>query len=244
MKKKSKFLSTAAAAALTAAGLLVAPLAPASAAPGQSQSLAWGTTLNVASRATANEGHPNAVDSAAVIAPLRPFGPSPASASATAQALCEGCSAQAATLQVLLSAQDSTIRANNVATAYTTGSAASSAAVSIQIVAATGSHLIAANNRAVAINEYCTGCTATSVAIQFILVGGQISDLSAAARSLVLQIENELSITLADTATQPPGVRKAKAQSSANSAAQRARDVIAADTGAAVQTKVELDTAG
>jgi hypothetical protein len=96
----------------------------------------------------------------------------------------------------------------------------------------------------VAVNEYCTGCTATSAAIQFILVGGQISDLSAAARSLVLQIENELSITLADTSTQPLSLRKAKAQSSANSAAQRARAVIASDTGAAVQTKVDLDTEG
>ncbi|ASN51355.1 hypothetical protein [Sinomonas sp. R1AF57] len=242
MKKKSKFLSAAAAAALTITGLLAVPVASASAAPGQGN--AWGKYLNVTSRAVANPAHKVAVDSAAVWGPLKSSDDSPASATASAQANCSGCSAQATTLQVLSSAQAANIWANNTATAYTTGNWASSTAVSVQVVTATGSNVIIANNRAVSINEGCTGCTATTAALQYIIVGGKSLDLSDQAKAIVQGIEQELSYTFKNDSWRPKTERSARARAAANDAAERARAVIAADTGAAVQTKVDLDTEG
>ncbi|WP_430296178.1 hypothetical protein [Sinomonas sp. B1-1] len=244
MKNKSKFLSTATAAALTAAGLLVVPLAPASAAPGQSQGqgTAWGKYLNVTSRAVANPAHRVALDSAAVWGPLRSSDDSPASATASAQANCSGCSAQATTLQVLSSAQAANIWANNTASAYTTGDWASSAAVSVQVVTATRSNVIMANNRALSVNEGCTGCASTTAALQYIIVGGKAEALSDAARSIVRQIEQQLGFTFQSDSWRPKSERSARARASANDAAERARAVIAADTGASVESRVDVDT--
>ncbi|GAA2200138.1 hypothetical protein [Sinomonas flava] len=237
--KKLKSLSTAAAAALTITGLLAFPVAPASAAPGQGN--AWGKYLNVASRAFANPAHKVAVDSAAVWGPLKSSDDSPASATASAQANCSGCSAQATTLQVLSSAQAANIWANNTATAYTTGNWASSTAVSVQVVTATGSNVIIANNRAVSINEGCTGCTSTTAAFQYIIVGGKAQDLSDTARSIVRQIEQQLSFSFQSDSWRPESERSARAHASANDAAERARAVIAADTGGSVEARINVD---
>ncbi|WP_413250299.1 hypothetical protein [Sinomonas flava] len=237
-----KSLSTAAAAALTVAGLLAFPVTPAVAAPAQDQGKAWGKYLNVTSRAVANPAHKVALDSAAVWGPLRSSEDSPASATASAQANCSGCSAQATTLQVLSSAQAANIWANNTATAYTTGNWGSSTSVSVQIVTATGSNVIIANNRAVSINEGCTGCTSTTAAFQYILVGGKAQDLSDAAKSIVRQIEQQLSYSFQSDSWRPKSERSARAHASANDAAERARAVIAADTGASVESRVDVDT--
>ncbi|WP_369046852.1 hypothetical protein [Sinomonas sp. P10A9] len=146
------------------------------------------------------------------------------------------------TLQVLTSPGVSTLLANNLATAYTTGDWASSAAVSVQIIATADARSIIANNASIAVNEGCTGCSTQTVAIQYILVGGQQRDLSPTARSIVLGIEQALGVSLNAFASAPAGERSARAHSATNDAVERARAVISADTGAAVRANVDVDS--
>lgn len=226
------------AAVTLAASLLAAPAVPASATPGQSQGVAWGRSMHVASRATPTPQRPTTVDAEAVTATLRPHG-GPASASAAAQTACAGCSGTAVTLQVLTSPGVGAIRATNTATAYTTGNGASSTAVSVQVIAAADAQGVIASNSALSVNEGCTGCSASTIAIQYIAVGGQ--ELSPAARELVRQIEDALA---AEINAAPPATRTARAahaRSASNDAAQRAHALIAADTGVAVETRLDLD---
>lgn len=234
-------LVRAVAAGTLAAALWAAPALPASAAAGPPQGIAWGRYMHVASRAIPSPHRPNAVDSAVVVGPLRPNG-GPASASASVENSCAGCSGTAVTLQVLTSPGVSTLTANNLATAYTTGDWASSAAVSVQIIATADARSIIANNSSIAVNEGCTGCNTQTVAIQYILVGRQQRDLSPSARSIVLGIEQALGVDLNAAASAPAATRSARAQSSAHDAVERARAVIAADTGAAVETRLQVDS--
>lgn len=234
-------LLRASAVGLAAAGLLAAQIVPASAAPGNGQGVAWGQYMHVASRAIPNPHRPQASDTDQVWGPLRPNG-GPASASATVQNDCAGCSGTATALQVLTSPGVFTLRADNAANALTTGDYARSTAVSVQVIATAEARNIIANNSATAVNVGCTGCVTNSVAIQFILVGVAQRELSPTARSVVAQIEGALAASLDASTTAPaaPSLRAARARTSTDDAVRQAAAVIAADTGAQVTANVDV----
>lgn len=240
-RSKKTSLLRASAVGLAAAGMLAAQIAPASAAPGSNQGVAWGQYMHVASRAIPTPHNPGAVDTEQVLGPLRPNG-GPASASATVQNDCDECTGSATTLQVLTSPGVFTLRTNNVSTAFTTGNYATSTAISVQVVATSNARNVLANNSATAANVGCTGCVSNSVAIQFVLVGVQQSELSPFARSVVSQIEEALAATLNVNAkaTAAPTLRAARARTSTDDAVRRAAAVIAADTGAQVTANVDV----
>lgn len=233
-------LLRATAASTLAAGLFIAPAIPASAAPATGQGKAWGQYLHAVSRAIPNRRHPNAVDSDAVWGPLQPNG-APATALATVQNSCAGCSGAATTLQVLTTAGDPPITAGNSATAYTTGNWASSSAVSVQVIATANARSINASNQAISVNVGCTGCSSSTVAIQFVLVGVPPRELSATGQYVVTQIEQALARDLTSSPAAPRADRSARAQAKAQDAAARASAVIAADTGAGVETRLAVD---
>ncbi|GAB3281087.1 hypothetical protein GCM10027449_22200 [Sinomonas notoginsengisoli] len=232
-------LRTGAAGALAAA-FLAAPMGPASAAPDQSQGIAWGRSMHVDSHAIPTPKRPTATDSKAVWGTLRANG-GPASASATAHTTCPGCSGTATTLQVLTSDSAPAVQADNVATAFTTADRASSSAVSVQIVETADMQSLMADNRAVSVNLGCTGCVSSSVALQFVIVGVPARELSPTARAIVLQIEQALTVDLTSASSTPKSLHTAHARSVAALAAQRTQAVIGADTGTGVQTRMEVD---
>ncbi|BCT75327.1 hypothetical protein SCMU_11690 [Sinomonas cyclohexanicum] len=236
-------LLRASAIGLVAAGLLAAQIAPASADSDRGDGHGWGQYMHASSRAIPNARHPKAVDTDKVWGPLRPNG-GPASASATVQNNCEGCSGSATTLQVLTSPGVSTLRADNVVNARTTGNNATSTAISIQVIATADARKIVANNSSTALNVGCTGCVTNGAAIQFILVGVKQRELSSTARSVVSHIEEALAASLDANAKAPagPSLKAAKARTSTDEAVRQAAAVIAADTGAQVTANVDVKT--
>lgn len=96
-------------------------------------------------------------------------------ATATASAHCDGCSADAQVSVEVRVPTATTVRADNVATAWAAGcQGCAASAVSIQIVLARSSLDLHVNNRALAVNAACVECTSTAIAVQYVLVGAAI----------------------------------------------------------------------
>jgi hypothetical protein len=120
--------------------------------------------------------------------------------SATASAVCDGCTADASALHVVRTLGGGGATADNVATAWaTTCTGCSATAVSIQVVLAVGSGPVVANNRSLAVNAACTGCSTAATAVQFVLVGSKRSELTDAAEALLGQLTRELRQELAQS---------------------------------------------
>ncbi|HEY2878492.1 hypothetical protein [Nocardioides sp.] len=103
-----------------------------------------------------------------------------AATTATASAICRGCSAEAISVQVLYLDRSPTMRLDNVAIAWTQGCASCNAtAVSLQVVVVSRPGSLITANRAAALNAACNACHATSGAFQLVVSGKAQSRFSA-----------------------------------------------------------------
>lgn len=107
-----------------------------------------------------------------------------AATTATASAICPGCSGQAVSLQVLYLDQAPTSTLDNVAVAWDQGCTLCTAtAVSVQVVVVNVKGPLTVNNRALALDAACKWCRARSGAYQVVVSGSAGSRLSDAALS-------------------------------------------------------------
>jgi hypothetical protein len=125
-----------------------------------------------------------------------------ADAAATASSTCDGCTGEAVTLQIvyLRHARDMTVE--NLASATSSCVGCASSALSVQVVIGRTPQVLVANNRSMAVNTSCTGCTTTAAAYQFVLVSDSQRDLSHQGRAMVAQIRDEMAQLLSER--QPP----------------------------------------
>ena len=195
------------------------------------------SSLDAASSAIPSASRPLVTDAARSEAVLQPSG-GKAVSTAVATSGCDGCSGTATTLQTVRIAGNGAAIADNVATAWSSCAGCSSTAVSVQILTGAKASAVVVNNRSLALNVACSGCTTTAVALQFVTIGGTQRELSAATKTLIQQIEQELGLTLL-------GARGDEAKQDADDAANRAKAAIAADSGADdVAAYVEVDAGG
>jgi hypothetical protein len=95
-----------------------------------------------------------------------------AAATATASAICRGCSGEAVTVQVLYLYASPVMILDNVAVAWTQKCRSCRVtAVSLQVAVVRGRGSITPNNRALALNASCTRCHAKSGAYQLVVAG-------------------------------------------------------------------------
>lgn len=130
------------------------------------------------------------------------------SAVATASITCDGCSADAVTMQVLYARTVRTISVNNVAAAWAACTGCQGSALSLQIVLARSAGQVVANNRSLALNASCQGCHTAAAAVQIVLISPGQSRLSdAMIGSLIAfrqQLHDELVASLAMTSAPAP----------------------------------------
>lgn len=218
-------LALATAVAVTATFL--GPVDASDASPGSGQ---WHNNLDAASSALPTVTQPTVNDQTA---DLIRTGNSDGKATAvsTASSSCDGCRANATTFQVVYFDGNEAIKADNVATAWSQCKGCSSYAISVQVVVARTSDQLTVNNRSLALNVLCTGCTTKSVAVQYVLVGGSRSDLSAAAKDRVTQLQTTLADRLSTATTPKAADPKAVAKADTDSIADQLQQVLIADTG-------------
>jgi hypothetical protein len=110
----------------------------------------------------------------------------------------------------------------------------------VQLVVALRAQPLVANNRALALNATCAGCTTTSAAIQFVIAGDTRRELSAQARELIARVQAQLADNLAQPSPDQ-GQQKAQADSLAIQTAEELENVIINDLGpAVVERKVDV----
>ncbi|WP_029136643.1 hypothetical protein [Nakamurella lactea] len=158
-----------------------------------------------------------------------------ANTTATSSAVCDGCAGTAvAVVDVHLPFRYGTVRADNVATAWSAGCQNCSAiAVSVQVVLGRSAKDVQVNNRALAVNAACTDCSTTAVAVQFVLLGGRDAWYSPNGRALAGQIADQILATI----TAPP---VAAARSMAAETAGAPDTLTDAVTATAEQNRVAL----
>ena len=150
---------------------------------------------------------------------------------ATASSACDGCTGDAVTLQIvyLRHARDMTVE--NLASAMSSCVGCASSALSVQVVIGQTPQVLTANNRSMAVNSSCTGCTTTAAAYQFVLVSNSQRDLSRQGRALVAQIRDEmeqlLSARQVPQVSQPDSTERLRA--ALESSGNRLQAVLAAD---------------
>ncbi|MFP5283409.1 MAG: hypothetical protein ACLGIF_08170 [Actinomycetes bacterium] len=156
-------------------------------------------------------------------------------AGATSSAVCDGCTGRAGTVQVVYLRRARTVKADNVATAWSQGCTnCGASAVSIQVVMAPQASVLVPNNRSLALNAACATCTTTAAAYQVVVAdnGGQLSE---AARQ-------ELEALVADLRQDLGGVQRAaktrasasRERSAAESGLRRVEAVVSRDLDTAV----------
>ncbi|MEA5456308.1 hypothetical protein SPF06_16345 [Sinomonas sp. JGH33] len=200
------------------------------------------SSLDVASSAIPTSANPLVTDAARSETGLRPTG-GKAVATAVATSECNGCSGTATTLQTVTLDGPAAAVGDNVATAWSSCVGCSSTAVSVQIITGPRAAPIEANNRSLAANIACADCQSTAVALQFVILGGTRRELSAQAKAIIQQIEQELGLTLAAQEARNDGSHHDDAERAAEDAAARARDAIKNDTRAdSVAARVDVET--
>jgi hypothetical protein len=135
------------------------------------------------------------------------------SAVATASVICDGCQADAVTMQVLSARAVRTIRVDNVAAAWSSCTGCRGVALSLQVVIARSANQVVANNRSLALNAGCTGCTTVSAAVQLVLISPDNGTLSRHAIDALIALRQQLHAQLlAELATAPTAPGRALAQ--------------------------------
>lgn len=231
----------AAAATLALTGSVVGPVDTSDASPGRYQ---WRADLDAASTAIPTQAQPTvqATTKSLLRAGARN---TKATAVAAGSTMCDGCSGTATTLQVVYFDGSGTVSADNVANAVSQcpgcAGGASTAVVSVQVVIARRADQLVVNNRSFAANVDCAGCQTKACAVQFVLVGGNRRDLSAASKDLIGQLQDALAGTLAATTGQPQAQARTSAESATASIADQLQAVLVKDTGSTtVQRNIDV----
>jgi hypothetical protein len=103
-----------------------------------------------------------------------------AATTATTSSVCDGCSGEAVSVQVMYVDHSPVMKLDNVAVAWTQDcSACDATAVSLQVVVVSGPGPLITANRALALNAACDTCDATSGAYQLVVSGNAQSRFSA-----------------------------------------------------------------
>lgn len=166
-------------------------------------------------------------------------------ASAVATSDCDGCDGRATVLQVVHVNGRNDAAADNSAAAWSSCVGCASSAVSVQVVVARDPAVLTANNRALALNVACDGCTTTAAAIQFVVTGENRRDLTAQARELIAQLEAQLADRLSNTAR--PEARRldgVTAERLVEDTAQELERIIGSEIGGTVQRSIDVQVAG
>jgi hypothetical protein len=234
------------ATAVAVASTFVAPVQVSDAASG---SRSWSNDVDAASSALPTDAQPSVDDGVQDVVRIKQSDPK-ATAVSTASSTCDGCRAAATTFQVVYFDGAGPAKADNVATAWSGCANCESSAVSVQVVVVRRSDQVTVNNRALALNVLCgsaedetgAGCQTSSVALQFVLVGGSRRDLTAATKSLLEQLQTELADRLA-TGDPSAADSRMRAMGEVDSVADRLQNILVTDTGAtSVQRNVDVQT--
>jgi hypothetical protein len=103
-----------------------------------------------------------------------------AATTATTSSVCDGCSGEAVSVQVMYVDHSPVMKLDNVAVAWTQDcSACDATAVSLQVVVVSGPGALITANRALALNAACDTCNATSGAYQLVVSGNAQSRFTA-----------------------------------------------------------------
>lgn len=192
-----------------------------------------GRELDAVSSAQPSTADPHVRDTARVFVDTRSRS-AKADATATSSATCDGCTGEATTVQVVhVDRRRARAAADNVASAWASCSGCSASAVSVQVVVTSSRHPVRANNRAIALNSSCSSCSTSAAALQFVVSGGSGRELSATARDLVAQVEEELADRL-DSVARASGDGPAAAvaaRTASTDLAERLERIIVADLG-------------
>ncbi|MGH1561318.1 hypothetical protein [Mumia sp. DW29H23] len=137
-----------------------------------------------------------------------------ADAVATSSAVCDGCSGDAVTLEVVYGWRTRSATADNVASAWSScGMSCGASALSVQLVVLPRGRTIEANNRALALNAACTECRSVAAAYQVVVAERGAKPLSRAERreleALVAQLHDQMQTA---TSAERFGRRAAKRQ--------------------------------
>ncbi|TXN32331.1 hypothetical protein [Lacisediminihabitans profunda] len=244
-----KLITTAGMVSLLTGALLVGMIAGPTAAEGSGHTdvdrLVGVGRFDTASSAIPTAAQPTAADRVDATAHAGRNAPKSV-ASAVATSNCDGCQGTATTFQVVYFDGSGPALADNTATAWSSCASCGASSVSVQLVVVRRAQPITVNNRALALNVACTGCSTSAAAIQFVIAGGTRRELSAQAHALIDQIQTELAASLAP-APQSNSRRLAAPQleSLATQAADRLQKIIVSGTGAAsVQRSIDLKLGG
>jgi hypothetical protein len=90
----------------------------------------------------------------------------------------------------------------------------------VQLVVARRAQPLVVNNRSLAVNAACEGCSTSAAAIQFVIAGGTGRTLTQQARELIGQIQVEL----ADRLAPPAGTERRGKAPDANAIAEAAAE--------------------
>lgn len=126
-----------------------------------------------------------------------------ADASATSSALCDGCTGDATTLQVLYLKHTREGTFDNVATAWSSCTECGATALSVQVVVLPKAHTVNARNRALATNDTCEGCATAAAAYQLVVVGADEKVLSRESRRQLQELVDQLAAELHATVAAP-----------------------------------------
>jgi hypothetical protein len=172
---------------------------------------------------------------------------------AQASATCAGCTATAATGEVIVFRTSGQVEPDNVATAWSQCDGCAATALSVQVVLGPGTPTLIAANRAMALNSACSDCTARAAAYQFVVLGAKRSELTPRARDLISEVRQLMTTALqgapapAASARQaaPNAVAPSSVRDTLDGLAARLQQQLAAEQDApSVQVSSDVRTAG
>ena len=173
---------------------------------------------------------------------------------AQASATCAGCTATAATGQVIVFRSSSNVQSDNVATAWSQCDGCASTALSVQVILGSSAPKLVVANRAMALNAACADCTARAAAYQFVILGAKRSELTPRARDLISEVRQQMSTALQQGAPAPAAAARQAAPTTAtpgsvrdtlDGLAARLQQQLAAEQGApSVEVHSDVRTAG
>jgi len=207
--------------ALAAAAACLAGVAGSSTGADAQQSGSGGSSVVAVALANPDPEHPK-IDKTTVQLDRPPGRSWDGDAIAQASATCSGCTATAATGQVVVFSSSANVQSDNVATAWSQCDGCASTALSVQVILGSGTPTLVVANRAMALNAACANCTARAAAYQFVVLGAQRSELTPRARDLVSQVRQLMSTALQGGSAAGAAAR----QSAPNAAPSSVRDIL------------------
>ncbi|MGX7677601.1 hypothetical protein ACSMXN_01745 [Jatrophihabitans sp. DSM 45814] len=155
-----------------------------------------------------------------------------ASAVATSSLTCDGCHANAVTLQVIYSRGVRALQADNVAAAWSSCTGCQGSALSLQVVIARRAGTVVAGNRSLAVNATCVNCLTAAAAVQIVVISNSQRELSKQALAQIVALRDQLNAQLqAQITPAPPAPAAAQSARLLPLAAPMVKNSLAAGVG-------------